>query len=139
MNWTGSDPMGLALATGPVLPRQWLMLAAAPDRSHLTRGYAIALGAAAILSTTAIFIRHLTQTYHIPALVLAFRRDGFVCLTLLPGLVLICPRLLRAERKHLPYLVGYGLVLTAFNSTWTLSVALNGAAVVFHLALKSAW
>jgi len=114
------------------------MLAAAPDRSHLTRGYAIALGAAAILSTTAIFIRHLTQTYHIPALVLAFWRDGFVCLTLLPVLVLICPRLLRVERKHLPYLVGYGLVLTAFNSTWTLSVALNGAAVATVLVYSSA-
>jgi len=48
------------------------MRATAPDRSHLSRGYAIALAAAAILSTTAIFIRHLTQTYHIPALVLAF-------------------------------------------------------------------
>jgi drug/metabolite transporter (DMT)-like permease len=114
------------------------MPAPALDRSHLTRGYAIALAAAAILSTTAIFIRHLTQTYHIPALVLAFWRDGFVCLTLLPVLALICPRLLRVQRPHLLYLVGYGLLLATFNATWTLSVAMNGAAVATVLVYSSA-
>ena len=40
-------------------------------RSQLTRGYSIALLSAVILSTTAIFIRYLTQTYQLPALVLA--------------------------------------------------------------------
>jgi len=34
--------------------------------SHRARGYTFALAAAALLSLTAIFIRHLTQTYHIP-------------------------------------------------------------------------
>ena len=121
-----------------MLRSEWLVPAAAPDRSHLTRGYAIALAAAAILSTTAIFIRYLTQTYHLPALVLAFWRDGFVCLTLLPALVLIHPRLLRVGRTHLPYLVGYGLLLAAFNAMWTLSVALNGAAVATVLVYSSA-
>ena len=53
------------------------------NQTNLTRGYSIAVAAAAILSTTAIFIRYLTQTYHIPALVLAFWRDAFVALTLL--------------------------------------------------------
>ena len=42
--------------------------------SDLTRGYTAALGAAALLSTTAVFIRYLTVTYKIPALVLAFWR-----------------------------------------------------------------
>jgi hypothetical protein len=41
------------------------------NKTDLTRGYPIALAAAVILSTTAIFIRYLTQTYHLPALVLA--------------------------------------------------------------------
>jgi drug/metabolite transporter (DMT)-like permease len=112
--------------------------ATAASRSHLSRGYAIALAAAAILSTTAIFIRHLTQTYQIPALVLAFWRDGFVCLTLLPVLSLLNPRLLQVKRQHLLYLVGYGLLLAAFNATWTLSVALNGAAVATVLVYSSA-
>ena len=99
------------------------------NQSNLTRGYSIAVAAAAILSTTAIFIRYLTQTYHIPALVLAFWRDGFVALTLLVILRLLSPRLLRVERKFIPFLIAYGLVLALFNSLWTISVALNGAAI----------
>jgi drug/metabolite transporter (DMT)-like permease len=100
-----------------------------PNQSNLTRGYSVAVAAAAILSTTAIFIRYLTQTYHIPALVLAFWRDAFVALTLLVLLRILSPRLLHVERKTLPFLIIYGLVLALFNSLWTVSVALNGAAI----------
>ena len=108
------------------------------NKSNLNRGYSIAVVAAAILSTTAIFIRHLTQTYHIPALVLAFWRDGFVALTLLAILKLLSPRLLRVDRKHLLFLIAYGLVLSLFNSLWTISVALNGAAISTVLVYCSA-
>ncbi len=114
------------------------MSTASANRSNLTRGYTIALISAAILSTTAIFIRYLTQTYHMPPLVLAFWRDVFVTLTLLPALGLVRPRLLRAGRQHLPYLIAYGLVLAIFNTLWTLSVALNGAAVATVLVYCSA-
>ena len=107
------------------------------DRSQLTRGYAIALAAAAVLSTTAIFIRHLTQTYGLPALVLACWRDAFVCLTLVPVLAVLRPRLLRVERRHLAFLAAYGLLLATFNATWTLSVALNGAGVSTVLVYSS--
>ena len=93
---------------------------------------------AVILSTTAIFIRYLTQTYQIPALVLAFWRDLFVALTLISVLALFRPGLLKVERKDLRYLVIYGLVLAIFNSLWTLSVALNGAAISTVLAYCSA-
>jgi drug/metabolite transporter (DMT)-like permease len=99
------------------------------NQANLTRGYSIAVAAAAILSTTAIIIRYLTQNYHIPALVLAFWRDAFVALTLLVILRILSPRLLHVERKYLPYLIAYGLVLALFNSLWTVSVALNGAAI----------
>jgi drug/metabolite transporter (DMT)-like permease len=108
------------------------------NNSNLSRGYLIALVSAVILATTAIFIRYLTQTYQIPAMVLAFWRDLFVALTLLPVLALIRPDLLRIERKDLRYLIGYGLVLAVFNSLWTLSVALNGAAISTVLAYCSA-
>lgn len=108
-----------------------------PTRSHLTRGYTIALLSAGILSTTAIFIRYLTQTYQLPALVLALWRDGLVTLTLLLALVVFRPRLLQA-RQHLRYLIGYGFVLAIFNASWTTSVALNGAAVSTVLAYCSA-
>ncbi len=106
--------------------------------SNLTRGYSIALLSAVILSTTGIFIRFLTQTYQLPALVLAFWREVIVVLTLLAVLRVVRPRLLRVQRHHLPYLLAYGLMLAVFNSLWTLSVATNGAAVSTVLVYSSA-
>ena len=108
------------------------------SRSNITRGYTIGLLSALLLSTTAPFIRYLTQTYQVPPLVLAFWRDGLTVLTLLPVLVFLRPALLRGSRQHIPYLVAYGLLLAAFNSMWTISVALNGAAVATVLAYSSA-
>ncbi|MCP4536299.1 MAG: DMT family transporter [Chloroflexi bacterium] len=105
---------------------------------NLTRGYTIAMASAAILSTTAILIRHLTQAYHMPPLVLAFWRDSLTALTLLPVLGLLRPHLLRVERQHLFYLIVYGLVLAIFNALWTMSVALNGAAIATVLVYCSA-
>jgi len=102
---------------------------AAPSASYLTRGYLIALVSAAILSTTAIFIRHLTQAYHMPPLALAFWRDGFVTLTLLCVLGLVSPVLLQVKRQDLFYLILYGLTLAIFNASWTFSVSLVGAAI----------
>jgi len=105
--------------------------------SNLTRGYAIAVISAVVLATTAIFIRYLTQTYQMPALILAFWRDLFVTLSLLLALAAIRPALLRVDRAGLRYLLYYGLVLAVFNALWTLSVALNGAAVSTVLAYSS--
>ena len=110
----------------------------APTRSDLTRGYPVALISAAILSTTAIFIRHLTQTYQLPSLVLAFWREFVVAVTLAAVLALKAPALLKVPRRHIRYLAGYGLVLALFNSLWTLSVAMNGAAVSTVLVYSSA-
>jgi drug/metabolite transporter (DMT)-like permease len=106
--------------------------------SSLARGYTTALLAAVFLSTTAVFIRHLTETYGIPALVLAFWRDVIVVLTLVPILKLTRPHLLQLKRRHLVYLVLYGFILAIFNALWTLSVALNGAAVATVLVYCSA-
>jgi drug/metabolite transporter (DMT)-like permease len=128
----------LALYNFLIFPYNQNMTNTAIHNSHLTRGYSIALASAAILSTTAIFIRYLTQTYALPALVLAFWRDVFVTLTLLVVLGLLRPALLRVDRKFLRYLVLYGLALAIFNSLWTLSVSLNGAAVSTVLAYCSA-
>jgi drug/metabolite transporter (DMT)-like permease len=105
--------------------------------SHLTRGYAIALTSAIILSTTAVFIRYLTQTYQLPALVLAFWRDLIVSTSLFLILRLFWPNLLQLG-SHLRYLLIYGFCLAIFNSMWTLSVSLNGAAVSTVLAYSSA-
>jgi drug/metabolite transporter (DMT)-like permease len=109
------------------------------SRSNLRRGYSIAVASAAILilSTTAPLIRHLTQVYHLPPLVLAFWRDTFVTLTLLPILGLCRPSLLSPGRQHLVYLVLYGLLLAIFDSLWTMSVALTGAAIATVLVCSS--
>jgi drug/metabolite transporter (DMT)-like permease len=105
---------------------------------NLGRGYSIALISAVVLSTTAIFIRYLTQTYQMPSLVLACLRDFLVALTLLPILALLRPGLIRVKPRHLAYLAVYGLMQAFFNATWTLSVALNGAAVSTVLVYCSA-
>ncbi len=106
--------------------------------AKINRGYGYAIISALFLSTTAIFIRHLTLTYQIPALILAFWRDGFVTLTLFPVLLFIKPLLLRITRTDFIYLLGYGFVLAIFNALWTLSVAQNGAAISTVLVYSSA-
>ena len=111
---------------------------ASPTFAASSRGYGIALASAAVLSTTAIFIRYLTETFAMPALVLAFWREALVAAILVPVLGLLRPGLLRAGRRHLPYLATFGAVLAAFNALWTLSVALNGAAVSTVLVYSSA-
>lgn len=102
------------------------------------RGYLAALGSALLLSLTSIFIRYLSLNYQMPALVLAFWREIFVALILLPVFACFNRHLLRNVRPHLPYLLGYGLVLALFNAFWTISVILNGAAVGTVLAYCSA-
>lgn len=110
---------------------------ATSESADLTRGYALALVSAALLSTTAIFIRYLTQNYRMPPLALALWRDVLVSLTLLTALRLLRPSLLRVERRQLIYLAGYGLVLAVFGWVWTISVALNGAAISTVLLYSS--
>jgi len=128
----------LALYNWSFFPYNQSMSTSATHKTHLTRGYTAAFFSAIILSTTGIFIRYLTQTYSLPALVLAFWRDLFVTFSLLIALRLLKPALLQVERKYVRYLVLFGLVLAIFNSLWTLSVALNGAAVSTVLAYCSA-
>ncbi len=105
--------------------------------SKLTKGYLIALVATTFWSTTGVFIRYLTETYHLPPLVLAFWRDLFVSLALTAAFALAAPSRLHVDRRHLWFLFGYGFVLSIFNSLWTVSVALNGAAVATVLAYGS--
>ncbi len=108
------------------------------EATSTTRGYLAALVSAVFLSTTAIFIRHLVDTYAMPPLLLALWRAVFVTLTLIAVLGLAAARLLRIRRGDLRGLIVYGLVLALFNSLWTLSVAHNGAAVATVLVYSSA-
>lgn len=105
--------------------------------TRITRGYWIAIVGTIIWSTTAIFIRYLTQNYQLPPLLLAFWRDFFVAGALLPGLLIFARKKLKVQRKHWPFLLLYGFILSLFNSLWTVSVDLNGAAVSTVLVYSS--
>jgi drug/metabolite transporter (DMT)-like permease len=97
----------------------------------------ICLAGTAVWSTTAIFIGYLSTTYRLPSLVLAFWRDLLVALALAGVFAVFRPVRLRIERRHLTFLVLYGLLLSIFNAAWTASVAFNGAAVATVLAYSS--
>ena len=109
----------------------------ASDHTANTRGYLVALVATAFLSTTSIIIRFLTQTYHMPALVLAFWRAFLVALVMAVALLVMKRSLLGIGWRHIRYFILYGLVLAVFNSLWTLSVSINGAGIATVLAYSS--
>jgi drug/metabolite transporter (DMT)-like permease len=108
------------------------------NQSNFARGFPVAIVAAVILSTTALFIRYLTQTWQVPPLVLAFWRDLFVVAALFLILAAGFRRLFRVSHSQLVYLCGYGFILSLFNVTWTFSVARNGAAIATVLVNSSA-
>jgi drug/metabolite transporter (DMT)-like permease len=105
-----------------------------PSRRH---GVAIALASAAVFSTTAVFIRHLTADHGLPTLVLAAWRSALVAAVLLLALALAAPRRLRLGRGDVRVLAVQGVVLALFNVVWTLSVARCGASVATALAYTS--
>ena len=102
-----------------------------------TRGYGTLLIGTALWSSSAVFIGFLTQRFQLPSMVLAFWRDIFVCLALFIILGVKSPALLRPGRKNLAFLCFYGLVLASFNTLFTRSVAINGAAVATVLTYSS--
>lgn len=108
------------------------------SKTQVNHGYSFALLGAIFLSTTSILIRHMTLTYQIPALILAFWRDVFMVATLIPVFWFINKQLLKIKRVHLGFLILYGLIVAFFNSFWTLSVSINGAAVATVLVYCSA-
>jgi drug/metabolite transporter (DMT)-like permease len=114
------------------------MTLSTPKNTHANRGYILAIFSAFLLSLTGILIRFLTTTYQLPALILAFWRALMVFITLFLCLVIIKPGLLKLPTKNLPYLALYGFVLALFNSSWTISVATNGAAVATVMVYCSA-
>jgi drug/metabolite transporter (DMT)-like permease len=91
-----------------------------------------------IWSFTAIFIRYLTNTYQLPAFVLAFWRDFFVFTTLGLVFLVFARARLKPGRRDWGFLVLYGFILSIFNSLWTFSVVFNGAAISTVLAYSSA-
>ena len=108
-----------------------------PPARSLNKGYAIALTGVLFWSTTAIFISYLLEHYTIAPLTLAFWRDLFASAALAGTLYFARRDLLRIERHHRLFLIGYGLSLALMNTLWTYSVALNGAAISTVLVYAS--
>ena len=106
--------------------------------TSFNRGYLICFTGTVLWSFTAIFIRYLNDAYRMPPLVLAFWRDALVFAGLAIVFLLFAPARLNISRGNMGFLLFYGLVLSVFNSLWTVSVALNGAAVSTVLAYSSA-
>jgi drug/metabolite transporter (DMT)-like permease len=105
--------------------------------SRTTRGYLIAITGTVIWSSTAILIRALNISYGMPPLVLAFWRDLLAAVTLFIVLVLFARRELRIQTSQIGFFILYGFVLSLYNTLWTVSVGLNGAAVSTVLAYSS--
>lgn len=105
---------------------------------NFTKGYFIALFATTIWATAAIFIRILSVNFSVPALVLAFWRDFLVFLMLLIGFSITRSQLINKGFGQLKFFIIYGFLLSLFNGMWTISVALNGAAISTVLVYCSA-
>ena len=118
----GSHGLG-AESVGSLLPR--------------LQGYPAAIMSALLLAFTGILMRVLSADYGMPSLVLAFWRAALVVAVLVPVLLCWRPHWLRLSRQQCLYYGGYGLLLAVFNVLWTLSVALNGAAVATVLVYSS--
>ncbi len=103
-----------------------------------TKGYLIALVGTAVWSSTAVFIRYLSVNYQMPSLVLAFWRDLIVTIAMAGIIAIYKPRLFQPPPKQWRFLTLFGFAMAIFNSTWTISVAYNGAAVSTVLAYSSA-
>jgi len=105
--------------------------------SRLSKGYLIALVATFIWSTTAIFIRYLTVRYDMPPFVLAFWRDFLLAISMGVFFALFIPQRFALPTGSWKFMIYYGLILSIFNSLWTISVRFNGAAVSTVLAYSS--
>ena len=102
------------------------------------RGYLLVLGAAALWSTSGMFIRWTVASGGFSALALAFWRDLATTVCLFVGLALFRPAWLRVERRDLRWLVALGTVgVGAFHVLWNLSILHLGYAVATILLYSS--
>lgn len=98
------------------------------------RGSLLVLGAAALWSTSGLFIRWTVAASGLTALSLAFWRDLTTFLCLLLGLAVLRPRWLRVERRDLPWLAALGGIgVGLFHVLWNLSILHIGYGVATTL------
>lgn len=114
------------------------MPAAHRPHSKSGKGYLIALVGVTLWSSTGVLIAYLTSRYQFPPFLLACWRDGLACLILFTTFLIVRRSLLRLPRGQWKFFLLYGILLSLFNASWTISVVLNGAAVSTVLAYSSA-
>lgn len=112
-------------------------LAKSKETSQLARGYAICLAATFIWSWSSIFIRYLYLEFEMPPLVLTLWRDLLAFMVLGSILLIFAKKNLILKKRNWLYILGYGIFLGVFNSIFSVSVSLNGAAVATVLAYSS--
>ena len=108
------------------------------NMTRTSKGYLIAIIGILFWSTTGIFIGALTRVHNMPPLLLALWRDGLVFAALLAALLTLRTSSISLQKADLPFYLFYGFILSVFNAIWTVSVAINGAAVATVLAYGSA-
>jgi len=100
------------------------------DLKRRLGGLALVVLATMCWSTSGIFIHWVVAGSGISAVGLAFWRDLTTFLTLLAGLRLLKPELLRVRRKDLPWLAAMGaLSIGTFHVLWNTSVLVVGVSV----------
>jgi drug/metabolite transporter (DMT)-like permease len=83
-----------------------------------------------VWSTSGIFISLVVQNWDISAVSLAFWRDLATFTTLLVGIAILRPTLLRVKRKDLPWLLAMGAIsIGFFHVLWNTAVLQIGASI----------
>ena len=99
-------------------------------QSNRLQGVLIVILATIFWGTSGIFISLTVRNWEISAVSLAFWRDLTTFLTLLIGLAIFRPALLRVKRKDLPWLLAMGAIsIGFFHVLWNTSVLLIGTSV----------
>lgn len=93
-------------------------------------GILLVVLATAFWSTSGIFINLVSDGSGVTPVGLAFWRDLGTFTTLLIGLAILRPTLLRVKRKDLPWLASMGVLsIGLFHVMWNMNVLINGASV----------
>ncbi len=94
------------------------------------QGILLVILATIFWSTSSILINLIYQIIDIPAVSLAFWRDLSTLTTLLIGILIFRPGLLRIKIGDLPWLIAMGAIsIGLFHSLWNITVVLLGASI----------
>ena len=99
-------------------------------QSNRIQGILLVILATTFWGTSGIFISLVNRNWDISAVSLAFWRDITTFLTLLAGIAIFRPALLRVKRRDVPWLIAMGAIsIGFFHVLWNTSVFMIGASV----------